>query len=391
MKCLNIVCLGALFQMIIPLWSGTTALDLRQAHREGWQRWARDPKQVVLDPAGENLPDIFSDPLELNSVETQVTAAESPWQAGITEANGRAFKMIFMKMVDSTHPKDKREYEECIDATVSARNVLLRTHGFSPYQHVFGRDPELAFDVPVPGADVAAVTMPVLNHTSERAIHICLAARQAFVDSQDHRAMRRVLVARPRPWRELQVGAQVAFRRKGTGRGMRHDHARWHGRTAGLALCPGSRNVWVAYRHQLLKVSQAQLRMATVTERVADDVIHQALRAIGENSTTDGQVLPKYLDISKDPPPQSVEEFTQTSPEERAERHERSEKRSSRHVQQGSSAQSGKSLLLESPRQKWKNQRWRRARCLGEELPERELLRRMLMCLRRRNALSALI
>ena len=68
-KCLNIVCHGTLFQMIIPLLSGTTALDLRQAHREGWQRWARDPKQVVLDPAGENLHDIFLDPLELNSAE----------------------------------------------------------------------------------------------------------------------------------------------------------------------------------------------------------------------------------------------------------------------------------------------------------------------------------
>ena len=31
-KCLNIVCRGTLFQMIIPLWSGTTALDLRKAY-----------------------------------------------------------------------------------------------------------------------------------------------------------------------------------------------------------------------------------------------------------------------------------------------------------------------------------------------------------------------
>ena len=76
------------------------------------------------------------------------------------------------------------------------------------------------------------------------------------------------------------------------------------------------------------------------TERVADDVIHQELRAIGENSAADGQVLSKYLDISKDPLPPSAEEFSQTSPEERAERHERFENRSSGHVQQGSSAQS---------------------------------------------------
>ena len=114
------------------------------------------------------------------------------WQAGITEPNGRAFKIVFKKMLDSTQPKDKREYEECIDATVSARNVLLRTHGVSPYQHVFGRDPELAFDVQVPRADSAAVTMPVLDcpvNTSP----IRQAARQAFVESQDDRAMRRAL------------------------------------------------------------------------------------------------------------------------------------------------------------------------------------------------------
>ena len=65
---------------------------------------------------------------------------------------------------------------------------------------------------------------------------------------------------------------------------MRHGHARWHGRAVVLALCPGSKNVWVAYRLQLLKVSQEQSRIATITERVADDVNHQELRAIGENS-----------------------------------------------------------------------------------------------------------
>ena len=140
-------------------------------------------------------------------------------------------------------------------------------------------------------------------------------------------------------WRD-RVRWSSGCRRKGKGRCMRHGHARWHERAVVLAVCPGSKNVWVACRHELLKVSQEQLRMATITERVADDVIHQELRTIGENSATDGQVLPKYLEISKDPPPPSVEEFTQTSPEGGAERHERFENRSSGHDQQGGSAQS---------------------------------------------------
>ena len=107
-------------------------------------------------------------------------------------------------------------------------------------------------------------------------------------------------------------------------------------RAIALALCPGSKNVRIAYRHQLLKVSQEQLRMATVTERVADDVTHQEFGAICEISAADGQALPKYLDISRDPPPPSADESTQTSPEERAERRDRFENRSS-----GSGAQTG--------------------------------------------------
>ena len=210
-----------------------------------------------------------------------------------------------------------------------ARNVLLRTHGFIPYQHVFGG--ELAFDVLVPGADVAAVTMPVLDRPSERATQIRQAARQAFLECQDDKAMRRALVARPRPWREFQVGDQVAFWRKGKGRGTKYGHARWHGRAVILALCLGSKNVWVAYRHQLLEGVSGTVAYGH-NHGDADDVIHQERRAIGENSAAEGQVLPKYLDTSKGPPPPSAEEFTQASLEERAERHERFESRSSGHV-----------------------------------------------------------
>ena len=163
--------------------------------------------------------------------------------------------------------------------------------------------------------------MPVLDRPSERATRIRQEARQAFVECQDDKAMRRALVARPRPWREFQVGDQVAFWRKGKGRAVKHGHARWHGRAVILrALCPGSKNVWVAYTHQLLKVSQEQLRMATITEMVADDVIHQELRAFGENSAAEGQVLPKYLDISQDAPPPSAGVHSAKSRRERESR-----------------------------------------------------------------------
>ena len=107
-----------------------------------------------------------------------------------------------------------------------------------------------------------------------------------------------------------------------------------------LTLCPGSKNVWIAHRLHLPKVSQEQLRMTTMTERVANDLVQQELQAIAENSAADGQALPKYLDFSRNPPSPSADESTQTSPEERAERRDRFESRSSAPVAQEISAQS---------------------------------------------------
>ena len=105
-------------------------------------------------------------------------------------------------------------------------------------------------------------------------------------------------------------------------------------------------------------------------------------------------VLPKNLDISKGPLPPLAEEFAQTGPEEREERHERFENRSSGHVQQESSAQSPSpeneshsgetsSKLGETEVEKSEMPRWR--------IAGRELLRMMHMCRQRRNALSVLI
>ena len=54
-KCLNIACHGTLFQMIIPLWPGTTALDPRQACREGWQRWALKIARPLPGSPGADL------------------------------------------------------------------------------------------------------------------------------------------------------------------------------------------------------------------------------------------------------------------------------------------------------------------------------------------------
>ena len=239
-------------------------------------------------------------------------------------------------MLESKQLIDNREVEKCIgiDATVLARDVLLRTHMYSPYQHVFRRDHEPVVDVWVPGPEATAMTLPVLDRSSECVTQIRQPARQALVECQDDKAMRPALVARSSSLREFEIGNQVAFWQKGEGPDKKHGHTDGHKQAAFLTLCPDSENVWEACRHQLFMVSQEPLRRTSITERATGDVFRQELRASGEHSATGRQVRPKYLDISKDSLPPSAEKFVRTSPRERAGRLERFESRSSGHVQQ---------------------------------------------------------
>ena len=201
--------------------------------------------------------------------------------------------------------------------------------------------------------------------------------------------MRRALVAIPRPWRlQSWRSSCVLAKRQRLGECVLDTLVGMAEQLCWL-LCPGSENVRIAYRHQLLKVSQEQLRMATVTERVADGVIHQELRAVGENSAADGQVLPKHLDISRDPLPPLVDESTQTSPEEKADRRDRFENRSSGSGAQTSPVQPRNTDLLGN----WEEDRLRRRGVHGPtgESQERELLKRKPHHLSRKNEFPPLI
>ena len=83
-KCVNIACHGTLFS------DDHTALARNDCSGSA----ASVPRRLAA-LGTKNLHDLFLDLLELISVETEITAAESPWQPGIKEANRRAFKMVF--------------------------------------------------------------------------------------------------------------------------------------------------------------------------------------------------------------------------------------------------------------------------------------------------------
>ena len=168
---------------------------------------------------------------------------------------------------------------------------------------------------------MAAVMMPALDRPSERAVQIRQAARKAFVEAWTTRPCDVPWWQDRVPGESSRLEIKLRSGRKGKGRGMRFGHARWHGRAIVLALCPGYQRMCGSLTGtNCSRCQRNSCRWQQSLSELQMMYIHQELRAIGENRAADGRVLPQCLDISRDPLPPSVDESTQTSPEERAER-----------------------------------------------------------------------
>lgn len=69
-------------------------------------------------------------------------------QMGDVEVQGRHVETMLRKVIDQMSTEDYNQWLECVDVTTEAQNSLMRRGGYSAYQLVFGRDPE------IPGDDI---------------------------------------------------------------------------------------------------------------------------------------------------------------------------------------------------------------------------------------------
>ena len=101
-----------------------------------------------------------------------------------------------------------------------------------------------------------------------------MAARQAVLQSLDHKAARIALSSRPRPTREFRVGGEVAIWRRG--RGIKKSSARWRG--PGIVAGHAGGNLWISVPCAVVKCSPEQVRLRTGEER-EDRFLVRDLRA----------------------------------------------------------------------------------------------------------------
>ena len=192
-KMLNICCEGTGLQMVVPLWKGALAKNVREAYRKYWVRWAGKPPKIKTD-GGREIDGEFQEGCDKDQTYVTKSAAESPWQQGFCERQGGLWKDVYYKAKEESQPRTKEEFNELFDQVTESKNSVVRRHGFSPYQHVFGSDlkvPPGLLDQGMSEYVRSGILQGVESHV--RAQEIRQAARRAMIGMDDIENVRRAV------------------------------------------------------------------------------------------------------------------------------------------------------------------------------------------------------
>ena len=120
------------------------------------------------------------------------TAAESPWSNGLCECHNAILAEILLKIKEES----ACDLNTALSWAITAKNCLHNVNGFSPYQLVYGRNPNLPSvltDTP-PALEGTSISKYVTNHME--ALHV---SREAFVKAESSERIRRALKRQIRP------------------------------------------------------------------------------------------------------------------------------------------------------------------------------------------------
>lgn len=111
------------------------------------------------------------------NIEVKTTAAYSPWSNGLLERHNQTLTDTLLKLKEDNNC----DWEIALSWALMAKNALDNEHGYSPYQLVYGRNPNLP--------SVLTDKLPALEGTTMSEIvgkHIeaLQSARTAFTRSE---------------------------------------------------------------------------------------------------------------------------------------------------------------------------------------------------------------
>jgi len=210
----------------------------------------------------------------------------------------------------------RRQAKMALTACVLAKNSVVRRHGYTPEQAVFGR--ALRWPSPIALNDDDEIPWSALTPSAEqaRANRMRETARYALcrLDAKD-KVCRAVLRKPPPRLESVLPGTRVYFHVPHPLKGRsRADPVRWRG-PATVMASRGEGRYFLAWRGRVVLVAREQLRLATAEERAAQDKVAEDARLTAQDLREDGGRTDFHDMTSEVPPEQPQESHPPPEPE----------------------------------------------------------------------------
>ena len=242
------------------------AKSQEKTFRGMWISWAGSPKTLCFDEAGEYMSQNWKDFLQSEAIVPEVSAA--PWQRGRIERHGGTLKEMITRMDHQKAIQDPEEFDLILQNCCKAKNTMINHQGFSPEQAVLGKSSR------VPGSilsDEQRMAHDFVMHdtpSSEKfrlGLERRLAARQAFLESDNHQAARRALLRQSRGLvQDWQNGQLCMYWDKRKSPNML-EQGRWCG-PAQIVMHESRTIVWITHLNRLLRCARENLRPISLSE-----------------------------------------------------------------------------------------------------------------------------
>ena len=114
------------------------------------------------------------------------------------------------RLIDEHQPRNKEEWMSCV-RHAHVKSPMIRVHGYSPQQFVFGKGAHIPDDLLSEPVSVVPATASLTEESLANSQAMRVTARIALAKLQDDRALRVALLARPRRSYDFRPGMAVAY------------------------------------------------------------------------------------------------------------------------------------------------------------------------------------
>ena len=162
-----------------------------------WVGYFGAPKKFFSDNGGEFANEVMQEMNEKLGIVTETTPSESPFSNGLVE---RHHVMIYESMI-KTMEDAKCDAAMALAWSVSAKNALLNSEGFSPNQLVFGFNPNLPSVVSDLPPALSKTTSSDIVRKNLESLHT---ARANFIKAESSERIKRALRHKTRTYANVE-------------------------------------------------------------------------------------------------------------------------------------------------------------------------------------------